>query len=178
MRAVKPPFSPELKGKLLSSELAPTSEIVGDDQEDTRLLQKMADEAERYIKSFSWCRAVLDSYFGGGVGGIFAIFFFHILPSRSEVDPWIWIVVGDIPSSYLPVSDCDSPKQVFRTYMNGMRRWVEFARNGKNGTAEQGVPPVDVPATPQWAESLNDRLQNLEFLIGPFFEDDGGHSVS
>jgi len=118
----------------------------------------MSEDAKQYISSFRWCETILSSYFGGGVGGIFAIFFFHIRPTSFDVAPWIWIVVGDIPSAYLPVTDCESPAEVFRSYLPGMNRWVEFARKGQNGTPEQGVPPVNVPATPEWAERLNQKL--------------------
>jgi hypothetical protein len=130
----------------------------------------MADEARRYVSSFSWCEAVLDSYFGGGVGGIFAVFFLHIRPSRSGIDPWIWSMVGDIPSAYLPLSDCDSPAEAFKTYVVGMSNWVELARQGKTGTARQGVPPVNVPSTPEWAERLDQKLRGLTQVIKPFFE--------
>jgi hypothetical protein len=142
----------------------------GDDAVDTRLLREMSEEAKRYISSFSWCGSVVDSYFAGGVGGIFAVFFFHIQPSRRGISPWIWIMVGDIPPAYLPLDDCSSPAEAFRTYLRGMRKWVEFAHESKTGTAEQGVPPVNVPATPEWAEKLDKKLQGLDTIIRPFFE--------
>jgi len=49
--------------------------------------------------------------FGGGVGGIFAVFFFQIRPSRPNVEPWIWIIVGDIPSAYLPSRIAELPEK-------------------------------------------------------------------
>lgn len=123
--------------------------------------------------SFSWCEGILESYFGGGVGSIFAVFFFHIRTGRADVDPWIWIVVGDIPSAYLPLSDCETPAQVFRTYVDGMSRWVEFARKGQPGDATPpDVPPVDVPPTPEWAERLSQRLHGLTLIVKPFFEEE------
>jgi hypothetical protein len=162
----------ELKGKKVASGLAPSANIVGDDEQDTALLRTMAGEAMRYIRSFSWCKNVLDSYFGGGVGGIFAVFLFHIRPSRPDVDPWIWIVVGDIPPAYLPLCDCELPADVFRTYIRGMRRWVEFAREGRpDKPPAADIPPVNVPPTPEWAEKLDQKLQGLIFLVEPFFEE-------
>jgi len=162
--------SADLEGELIAAELTPSENIEGDDEEDTALLQKMWEEAWRYISSFAWCKSAIASYFGGGVGGIFAVFFFRIQPGRTGVDPWIWVMVGDVPSAYLPVTDCKSPGEAFRTYIRGMKKWVELARQGKEGTPEQGVPPVNVPATPEWAEQLDKRLQMLEFVISPFFE--------
>jgi hypothetical protein len=80
----------------------------------------MAKDAQSYISSFTWCYAVLGSYFAGGFGGIFAIFLFHIRPSRSEVDPWIWVMLGDVPRAYLPRTDCTSPSEAFGLYFSGM----------------------------------------------------------
>jgi len=162
----------------VASELVPAASIVGDDEQDTILLRKMSEDAKQYISSFPWCETIRDSYFGGGVGGIFAVFFFHISSNRFDVAPWIWIVVGDIPSAYLPITDCESPAEVFRSYIRGMNRWVELARKGQNGTPEQGVPPVNVPATPEWAERLNQKLYGLTLAVKPFFEDEEEHRVN
>lgn len=162
--------SVELKGVRIASALVLAGEIHGDDEQDTVLLRKMWEHAREYISSFSWCEAVLDSYFGGGVGGIFAVYFFHIRPSRSDIDPWIWVAVGEVPAAYLPVTDCESPAEVFATYLRGMNKWVELARLGQAGTSDQGIPPVNVPATPEWAEKLSQRLQLLTLVVKPFFE--------
>jgi hypothetical protein len=162
----------ELAGERIASKLVSKAKICGDDETDTVLLRKMSDEAEQYLSQFSWCSEVLETYFGGGVGGIFAVFFLRIRPKRREVDPWIWVMVGDIPSAYLPVSDCDSPVEAFETYVAGMSRWVELAREGKDGSEEEDVPPVDIPATPEWAERLNEKLQVLMLVIRPFFKEE------
>ncbi len=164
--------SAETEGMRIASSLIPAAKMKGDDAVDTRLLRKMSEEARRYISSFSWCGSVVDSYFGGGVGGIFAVFFFHIQPSRHGISPWIWIMVGDIPPAYLPLDDCSSPAKAFRTYIRGMSQWVEFAREGKHGTVEQGVPPVNVPATAEWAERLNQRLFGLTTALQGIFQDE------
>jgi hypothetical protein len=63
-------------GIQIASGLVPSQKIVGDDEMDTALLRKMAADAEVFIRSFPWCTSVLESYFGGGIGGIFAIFSF------------------------------------------------------------------------------------------------------
>ena len=160
----------ELAGERIAAGLVPTCRIRGEDVTDTEVLSEMAEHAKRYIASFSWCEAVLDSYFGGGFGGIFAIFFFHIRSSRPEVDPWIWAVVGDIPPAYLPLTDSDSPAEVFQAYMHGMSKWVELARKGEAGAPEQGVPPVNVPTTPEWAERINQKLYGLTLTVKPLFE--------
>src|SRR5690242_17053339 len=116
----------------------------------TKLLRRMLRDAEAYIRSFSWCKDVLSSFFGGGVGEVFAVFLFNIRPARPEVGAWIWIVVGDIPSAYLPIRDAKNPAEVFKTYLSGMGKWIELAREGRGGTPDDGVPPVNLPATPEW----------------------------
>jgi hypothetical protein len=164
--------SAEAEGMRIAFGLIPVAKIKGDDAVDTRLLRKMSEEAKRYISSFSWCGSVIDSYFAGGVGGIFAVYFFHIQPSRQGINPWIWIMVGDIPPAYLPLDDCSSPAEAFRTYIRGMSKWVEFARESKTGTAAQGVPAVNVPATPEWAERLNQKLYGLTIAVQGVFQDE------
>lgn len=62
------------------------------------------------------------------------------------------------------------PAEVFRTYIRGMSNWVELARRGKTGIAKQGIPPVDVPATPEWAERLSLRLYGLTVSVKLLFE--------
>jgi hypothetical protein len=175
---MNPHMTPELEGAQVASELVPAGDIVGVDEEDTALPRKMVGDANRYISSFSWCEAILDSYFGGGVGGIFAVFFVRIRPARAGVDPWIWAVVGDIPYAFLPISDCASAAEVFRTYIRGMTKWIELARKGQTGTPEEGVPPVNVPATPEWAETLSVRLHTLILVVKPFFESEEDEPIN
>jgi hypothetical protein len=173
MSALKMGSSAEAEGMRIASGLVPAAKMKGDDAVDTRLLREMSAEAKQYISSFSWCGSVVDSYFAGGVGGIFAVFLFRIQPGRRGISPWIWIMVGDIPPAYLPLDDCSSAAEAFGMYIRGMSKWVEFARKGKTGTAGQGVPPVNVPATPEWAERLDQKLQGLNTAIRPFFEVEG-----
>jgi hypothetical protein len=150
--------------------VVPVERMAGDDEEDTALLQQMLQEAKNYINSFSWCDSIRSSYFAGGVGKIFAIFLFNISSVRRDVDKWMWIVVGDIPPAYLPWEDCHSSGEVFDTYIAGMKQWVQLAREGREASAEDCVPPVNVSATPEWAESLDSRLRSLTELVQPLFK--------
>jgi hypothetical protein len=156
--------------------VVPVDLMTGDDEEETALLRAMSEHAEGYVRSFSWCKEVRSSFFGGGVGGIIAVFLFNIRPARPDVGSWIWIIVGDIPSAYLPLDDARSPAEVFQTYLRGMSKWVELAREGRNGTADDGVPPINVPATPEWAEKLDQRLNSLRLVVQTFFDDRGESS--
>jgi hypothetical protein len=152
--------------------VVPVHSMKGDDEKDTLLLQQMSRDAEAYLRSFSWCGDVQTSFFGGGVGGLFAVFLFNIRATRPDVYSWIWVVVGDIPSAYLPIEDAKTPAEVFRTYLSGMRRWVDYARREQKEPAGDDVPPMNVPATPEWAEKLEKRLNSLCLIIQPFFGDE------
>jgi hypothetical protein len=150
--------------------VVPVERMAGDGEEDTALLQQMLQEAKNYINSFSWCESIRNSYFAEGVGKIFAIFLFNISSVRRDVDKWMWIIVGDIPPAYLPWEDCHSSREAFDTYISGMKKWVQLAREGREASPEDCVPPVNVPATLEWAESLDSRLRSLQELVQPLFK--------
>jgi hypothetical protein len=171
---MKPSF-PDKDTNPPTAGLVPMSELSGDD-EDASLLRRMSHEAEAYLRSFSWCKDVCRAYFGGGVGGVFAIFLFNIQASRQGVGAWMWIIVGDVPSAYLPLEDASTAKEAFTSYVRGMSKWVELARLGQSGTPDEGVPPINVPPTPEWADKLERKLQSLVLIIKPFFDDDNAES--
>jgi hypothetical protein len=148
------------------SGVIPIDQILGDDAEDTRLLRDMAFKAQNYISRFSWCLSVREAYFGDGYGGIVAVFFIHIEPSRPDVDEWLWVVVGDLPSAYLVTDNCKTPSQTLERYIDVMSEWVELA---KKGLSSEDVIPVNVPATPESAEMLERRLKVLSEKIVPAF---------
>jgi hypothetical protein len=161
----------ERKGWRIANELQSSSEIKGDDEEDTRLLHKMLEKASSYLSKFSWCKSIRQAYFAGGVGGILAIFFFHIDSSRPDVDPWIWVIIGDIPPAYLPLSDCESQSEAYELYTRGMKRWAETVKAGDDPSRYHNIPPVNLPPTCEWADKLSQRLHTLSFTVAPFFTD-------
>ena len=142
--------------------------MVGEDSKDTELLRAMALEAEDYLLSFAWCEAVLQRYFGAGVGGIVGVFFFGIRPTREEVDQWLWVVVGDLPRAYFVVDQCKTPAQVLNLYISHVKQWIEFARNGKSSS---DLIPIHVAPTPEWAEKLAPRIEFLDDAILPRFKE-------
>jgi hypothetical protein len=87
----------------------PLEQLFGEDEEETQLLRSMAAQAETYLSGFAWCQSIKAKYFGAGVGQVLAVFLFSIVPSRANVDEWVWVVVGDIPPAYLVIDECKSP---------------------------------------------------------------------
>jgi len=147
----------------------PIEKLFGEDLEDTRLLQAMAADTEKFLESFEWCKAIEEKYFSTGIGGVVAIFFFGIDPKRPQVVEWLWVVVGDLPSAYLVTDNCECPSKALEAYIWNMRRWSRLAKPGK---ASPDVIPVNVPATPKWAKELEGRLNFLEQHILRQFRDD------
>jgi len=144
------------------SGVIPVSEMAGEDEYETARFGSMEAEARMFLSSFDWCREIREFYFGGGVGDVIAVFFARISPARPDIDEFLWIVVGDIPPAYLVTDDSPTPKEALQSYIEEMRQWVVLATAGKT-SAE--VIPVNVPATPEWAEALGSRLDFLEHEI-------------
>lgn len=144
--------------------VVPLSEMTGGDEQDITLLRAMAEDAKRYLASFKWCESIREVFFADGVGGIFAVFLARIKASRPDVDEWLWIIVGDIPPAYLVTDWCRNAQQAVQAYLAEMRKWVAEARLGRRS---RDVIPVDLPATPEYAEILSRRLDVLEHQILP-----------
>jgi hypothetical protein len=98
--------------------VASIDQMVGGDDEDTRLLQVMAAGAEKYLRSFPWCKNIREVYFGDGYGGVAAVFLFHIEPSRTGVDEWLWVVSCDVSPAYLVTDSCKTPSQALNGYVD------------------------------------------------------------
>ena len=138
--------------------MVPASEVKGDSEEDTRLLQSMFHEAEAFLRSFDWCDGIRDSYFGLGVGGVVAIFLFHIVPAYNGVDDWLWVVTGDLPAAYLVTDESPDAPSALRTYVREMREWADAARSSKS---VDGLIPVNVEPSVENAARLEKRLDFL-----------------
>jgi hypothetical protein len=73
----------------------------------------MARRAAEFLIWFDSCVSIVDTYFGDGIGAIVA----EILPARADVDEWIWVVVGDLPSAYFDVENIQSPHEALDEYI-------------------------------------------------------------
>ena len=146
------------------SGVVPVSDMAGEDEAETALFRAMEAQARAFLSSFDWCHEIRELYFGAGVGCVLAVFFARIAPSRPDVDEFLWVVVGDIPPAYLVTDDSPTPKEALEGYIEEMRKWVTLAAQGKSSP---DVIPVNVSATPEWAETLGSRLDFIESRIIP-----------
>jgi hypothetical protein len=150
--------------KLPVTGVVPISQMHGEDEQETALLEQMSQEARSFLLGFGWCTAIEDFFFGDGIGGIFAVFFARIAPSKPDIDEFLWLIVGDIPPAYLVTDLCHTPREAMSAYIEEMRRWVAAA---KAGATLEDVIPVNVPAIPENAVMLEARLNKLEQDILP-----------
>src|SRR6185437_12523898 len=127
--------------------------------EDKVEIEKLRQRAERFLGKYRWLKKVSEEYVGMCFPGIISIFLFHIVPARPDVDDWIWVVVGDIPSAYITCDNARSPGAALDGYIAEMAAWVAAAEKGES--VEEFIP-VNVPATPQNAAMLASRLKFLE----------------
>ena len=134
-------------------------DITGVDAEDTALLKRMHGEARRFASSHKWCDLIQDEYLAFGVGGIIAVFLFKIGPIGDDVDPWIWVIVGDVPSAYITTEDNDTWQEALEGYVFEMRQWC---RAVKAGESTEDLIPVNVMPNLEHAEQLEQRLDFLE----------------
>src|SRR5215469_15498174 len=147
--------------------VASIDQMVGQDDEDTKLLRVMAAGAEKYLRSFPWCKSIREVYFGDGYGGVAAVFLFHIEPSQDGVDEWLWVISCDVSPAYLVTDSCKTPSQALQGYVDEVSKWVQSAKQGRTS---KDVIPVYMPATPENATSVEDRLKILKAVIVPAFQ--------
>ncbi len=143
--------------------------ICGDDELDTKLLLEMAAKAAGYVRSFEWCLALHDQYFGDGVGGIVALFL-HRVSIRGHAAPeWIWVIVGDIPSVYLEFEGVPHPCAALTRYIEGVEEWLAASPRERESSE---MIPIEVPDEPEWIESLTGRIKTLRTLVLPHLKDE------
>jgi hypothetical protein len=121
-------------------------------------------EAEDFILRYHWVQYIENEYIGAAFDGIIYIFLFNISSNRAEVDPWLWVVVGDVPSAYITCESARTPYEALDAYLGAMEEWVAAARDGKPVSE---LIPVNVAPTKQNAEMLNVRLAFLDQKIRP-----------
>ena len=144
------------------STVVPIAEMTGENEEEARGLREMLERAQLFLSAFNWCHRIEESYFGFGYAGIVAVFLFRITPTRSDVDDWLWVIVGDIPPAYLVTEGNLTADLALDGYVSEMSKWVTAAKEGRS---VQGLIPVPVPPTPENAEDLGRRLTALRLII-------------
>ena len=123
----------------------------------------MFEGARNYLRSHHWCGKISDPYFGFGIGGVVAVFLFRV-DVKAYDEELLWVVDGDLPSTYLVVDNAADAAAAMEGYAGLMQDWVDAVRKGC-GLAE--VFPVDAPADEEHAELLEIRIGVLREDIVP-----------
>jgi hypothetical protein len=148
--------------------VVPIAEMRGEDSDESELFLLAAKAAKDYLEAFPWCKHILESYFGDGIGGVVEIFCFRIAPSHPNVDEWFWVIVGDLPPAYLVTDDCRTPSEALEDYITQLSAWVHLARQGRSSS---DVIRVGVAPTPDNAAELDKRIRFLRDFALPRFRD-------
>lgn len=136
--------------------------LIPADVDDPCGLCAFAEEARRFLASHQWCVQVTRGYLGLGLPGILGVFLFEIVPRRPEIDPELWVVVGDLPPAYLVTDEAAEPLRALEAYVREMRRWVDAVERSK---PLDHIIPVKAAPTSDNAAELAERLDFIESEI-------------
>jgi hypothetical protein len=128
------------------------------------LSRSALQEAREFILFYDWVSSIEAEFVGVCVDGILYAFLFNILPSREEVDKWVWVIVGDVPPAYITCESAKNSYEALDAYVGAMEEWVHAAQNGY---PVNSVIPVNVDATPENALLLKTRLEFIDRRILP-----------
>jgi len=119
----------------------------------------LADEAREFLESQHWCERTGNGWLAFAVPGVLGVFLFDVRGNQRDVDPQVWVVVGDLPSAYIAQPADAGWQDVLSGYVYEMRRWVA-AVEAEASVAE--LIPVDVAPTREHAAMLTRRLDFIQ----------------
>lgn len=119
----------------------------------------LARKATEFLIRFRWCRAVRQGFLAFDSSDILGVFLFHIEPCLLGVDEVLWVVVGDVPPAFLVCDAAPDWHCALQCYVREMRRWVQAVRAG---SGLDGIIPVNVSPTSEYADMLSNRLSFIQ----------------
>lgn len=127
--------------------------------EELKLLTNLKLEAQEYLRGHPWCIEILNSWVDMNYSFYdkLGIFLFHIKPKSKDIDEFIWVVCGDLPTVYLDQS-LESSKEVLMRYCDLMEEWSNSIL--KNTSIEECYP-VEAEAN---EENANILLSRINFI--------------
>jgi hypothetical protein len=143
----------------LTAKVVPVESMRGDTDVDTEEILALCDEAAEFLRGFSWCGRIEERFVGLGVPGLVGVFLFRFEPRGSGVDPWVWVIAGDLPPAYITTENAPNPACALDAYIGAMQSWVRAVRDGRSVKDEI---PVGAPPTLPFAAALESRLAILD----------------
>lgn len=120
-------------------------------------------EAENYLKNFDWCLRIKKSWYESKFSSynIIGVFLFEIEPINENVDDFIWVIVGDLPTVYLDKT-VTSGMEAVEIYCELMEDWIENVKKGKS--LEECFPIPNEP-TIENANLLKSRVDLIKEIF-------------
>lgn len=117
-----------------------------------------------YLKGYDWVSSVGDEYVGYIEPGIIGVFLFRVFSENPDVDPWIWVIVGDLPSAYIPCYNIPDPWSAVDAYIYEMDRWADAVLSS---SSLDGLFPVAAEPSEELARMLKTRTAFIVDRILP-----------
>ena len=109
--------------------------------EELKCILELQTKAENYLQSFNWCKSIKNNWYDKEycIYNQIGVFLFEIEPASPEVDDFIWIIAGDLPSVYLDKS-VKTASEALEVYCELMDDWVGNVKNGKSLSDSYPIP--------------------------------------
>ena len=107
-----------------------------------------------------------ESWWGDGVGGVVAVFLFHVRMHGSQKTraEWVWVICGDLPTLYLDSDEVHEPIEALRTYGRLCDDWVAVVQTQGD---LRTVFPLAAEPTAEHAAMLASRIALLRDELIP-----------
>ena len=126
--------------------------------EDREIIEQ-SKKATNYLLSHPWCVGIKNGWLGISWDYMVCVFLYEIDSDNPEVDQFIWMIVGDLPSAYIDIESASNSEEALRCYVDIMGEWVNAI---ENGASTEACYPLEVPATSEYAQMLKGRLELIE----------------
>ncbi len=154
---------------LQMGKVVPIETLRGRSAFEVEELLVLYDEATEYLRAFTWCGKIEEGFAGICVPGLVGVFLFRFEPAASDVDPWVWVITGDVPPAYVTTENAPNPACALDGYIGAMRSWARAVREKR---PVSGEIPVNAPATAAYADMLEARLTLLDQEVLPRYRAD------
>jgi hypothetical protein len=133
--------------------------------EESKSIPQLYEEAKSFLNSHEWCKKVIQAWHDEDFSILdkLGVFLFEIEPANDNVDKYIWIIVGDLPSVYLDAS-VETGKQALEVYCDLMEEWSD---NVLQGRSLEECYPVEAELTNENAELLKRRISFIRKELLP-----------
>ena len=125
-------------------------------------------ESKDYLHGYKWCKSIQEGWLFINIGYAVNVFLYKIENEQSPEDDLLWVMVGDLPSSFLDTYNVKTTKEVVQTYIDLADDWVAHVESGQS---LDECFPFDVTNTNQMVGIFKERVRLLQNSILPNIPD-------